>query len=106
MTVLDQDRLRARADALAEQVDHERLLQVTMGLLEIPSPSGSERGVAERYAEVLRDSGLVVEWDDEFHESPNVIGRMAAQGADAATATLQLDGHTDTVSQPHPAPTF
>jgi acetylornithine deacetylase/succinyl-diaminopimelate desuccinylase-like protein len=104
MTVLDNSSPRARADALAEQVNPTRLLQVTMSLLEIPSPSGSERGVAERYAEVLRDSGLVVELDEEFPDSPTVIGRMTWQHPVART--LQFDGHTDTVAQPHPSPTF
>jgi acetylornithine deacetylase/succinyl-diaminopimelate desuccinylase-like protein len=87
---------------LLEQVDAERLLRATMSLVEIPSPSGEERAVAERYAEILSDNGLSVSLDHEFPDSPTVIARLPGAGQGG---TLQLEGHTDTVSQPHPPPT-
>src|SRR5688572_21308738 len=91
----------AMAEQLASRVETDRLLRVTMALLELPSPSGHERAVAERYADVLSDSGLAVKLDREFPESPNVIARLRGQDPGS---TLQLDGHTDTVGQPHPPP--
>jgi acetylornithine deacetylase/succinyl-diaminopimelate desuccinylase-like protein len=104
MTTLDKDRASALAAELADMIDPSRLLQVMMSLLEIPSPSGAERAVSERYAATLRDAGMLVELDEEFAESPNVIARMSQLRPEART--LQLDGHTDTVSQPHPPPSF
>ena len=73
-----------------------------MGLIEIPSPSGSDTAVAERYAKLLRENGL---HDDKLDravpDSPTVIARLRGTGHGP---TLQLEGHLDTVSQPHPAP--
>jgi acetylornithine deacetylase/succinyl-diaminopimelate desuccinylase-like protein len=71
-----------------------------MDLVQIPSPSGEEAEVSGRLSEALAEAGMDVVLDHEFPESPNVIGRLRfAEGR-----TLQLDGHTDTVSQPHPPP--
>lgn len=86
---------------LVEQVDPERLLRSTMALVEIPSPSGQEQAVAERYAELLAECGMQVSLDTEFTGSPTVIARLSGAGQGK---TLQLEGHTDTVSQAHPPP--
>jgi acetylornithine deacetylase/succinyl-diaminopimelate desuccinylase-like protein len=86
---------------LVARVDPERLLQTTMALVEIASPSGQERAVAERYAELLSNNGLRVDLDSEFPESPTVIARLRGAGQGR---TLQLEGHTDTVAQPHAPP--
>jgi acetylornithine deacetylase/succinyl-diaminopimelate desuccinylase-like protein len=89
---------------LTERVDPQRLLESAMALIEIPSPSGSEAAVAERYAQLLRESGLhEVQLDRAFPESPSVIARLRGTGNGP---TLQLEGHLDTVGQPHPAPMF
>src|ERR1700737_871522 len=87
---------------LVARVDGDRLLRTTMSLLELSSPSGQERLVAERYAELLEENGLDVRLDREFPESPSVIGRLSH----STGRTLQFDGHTDTVAQPHPPPRF
>ncbi len=89
--------------SLIERVDPDRLLRSAMALIELPSPSGQEGAVAERYASLLRDNGLESTLDRAFPESPTVIARLhgAADGP-----TLQFEGHTDTVAQPHPPPRF
>src|SRR5690242_11744880 len=87
---------------LAARVDADRLLRTTMSLLELPSPSGEELRVTERYAELLQDNGLEVAFHRAYPESPSVVGRLAGREG----RTLQLDGHTDTVGQPHPPPRF
>src|SRR5260221_6417830 len=75
-----------------------------MALIEIPSPSGSEAAVAERFAQLLRENGLPeVQLDRAFPDSPTIIARLRGT---ARGPTLQLEGHLDTVSQPHPAPVF
>ena len=51
----------------------------------------------------LREIGLDVELDEEFPDSPSVVARRAGR---SAAPTLQLDGHTDTIDLPGPAPRF
>jgi len=90
----------AVAGELAARVDADRLVHITMSLLELPSPSGQEGAVAERYGGVLEEAGLDVVIDREFPESPTVIARLRG----GVGRTLQFDGHTDTVAQPHRPP--
>jgi acetylornithine deacetylase/succinyl-diaminopimelate desuccinylase-like protein len=78
---------------LVEQLDVERMARRTFEMVQIPSPSGEERPMAERFAEYLREAGLGVTFDAEFPESPSVIGRIGG----ARMKTLQLAGHLDTV---------
>src|SRR5579863_1863226 len=86
---------------LAKRIDPERIVDRTMELVSIPSPSGAEADVARAYASMLRSGGLDVTVDDEFPESPSVIARWhgVAEGL-----TLQFDGHLDTVPTPHTPP--
>ena len=88
---------------LAEQVDPQRITQLTLDMVRIPSPPGEERAVSEFYADVLRDAGLEVELDYEFPSSPSVVAWLRGSGREP---TLQLDGHTDTVDLPGPEPRF
>lgn len=99
------DEARTFADGIHEllsSVDSERLANRTLELVEIPSNSGAEADVAERYASYFREIGLDVVIDDEFPESPSVIARV--QGNRAPERTLQFAGHLDTVSNPHSPP--
>ncbi len=91
------------AATLAEQVDPQRITQLTLDMVRIPSPPGEERSVSELYADVLRDAGLEVELDYEFPSSPSVVAWLRGSGRGP---TLQLDGHTDTVDLPGPEPRF
>ena len=97
---MDTDRLAA---SLAEKVDPERIMQLTLDMVRIPSPPGEERAVSEFYADRLRTVGLDVEMDDEFPSSPSVVAWLRGSGRGP---TLQLDGHTDTVDLPGPEPRF
>ena len=91
------------AASLAERVDPERITQLTLDMVRIPSPPGQERAVSEFYAKELRDIGLEVEMDDEYPDSPSVIARLKGS---ANGTTLQLDGHTDAIDVPGPKPRF
>jgi len=88
---------------LAGRVDPERIKNLALDLVRIPSPPGGERAVSEFYADYLRDIGLEVEVDQEYPDSPSVIARL--RGTDG-TPTLQLDGHTDTIALEGPRPRF
>ena len=91
------------ATTLAGQVEPERIKQLTLDMVRIPSPPGEERAVSEFYADALREAGLAVEMDDEFPDSPSVVAWLRGNGGGP---TLQLDGHTDTVDLPGPEPRF
>lgn len=97
---MDTDRLAA---SLAAKVDADRIMQLTLDMVRIPSPPGRERAVSEFYAAELRRAGLSVELDSEFPGSPSVVAWLRG-GNDGPT--LQLDGHTDTVDLPGPEPRF
>lgn len=92
--------LRALARDLIAQVDADRLRDLTMEMVRIPSWPGEERAMAGHYAGLLERGGLRVEQDHACPESPSVIGRW--RGADGPV--LQFDGHTDTVPVEHPEP--
>ncbi len=91
------------ATSLAGQVEPERIKQLTLDMVRIPSPPGEERAVSEYYADALREAGLEVEMDDEYPDSPSVVAWLRGCGR---SPTLQLDGHTDTVDLPGPEPRF
>ena len=91
------------ATTLAGQVEPERIKQLTLDMVRIPSPPGEERAVSEYYADALREAGLEVEMDDEYPDSPSVVAWLRGCGR---SPTLQLDGHTDTVDLPGPEPRF
>ena len=91
------------AATLAEQVDPQRITQLTLDMVRIPSPPGEELAVSEFYADVLRGADLEVELDYEFPSSPSVVAWLRGSGKEP---TLQLDGHTDTVDLPGPEPRF
>ena len=94
---MDTDLLAA---TLSEQVDPQRITQLTLDMVRIPSPPGQERAVSEFYAQALREIGLDVELDEEFADSPSVVARLRGRGG---APTLQLDGHTDTIDPARPS---
>src|SRR4030065_9643 len=84
---------------LLNRVDAERISRLTLDLVRIPSPSGKEAEATEFFTDYLREVGLEVSLDETFPESPSIIAY--ARGSSAG-ATLQLDGHIDTVPIEHP----
>lgn len=90
-------------DKLTGKIDPERIKNLTLDLVRIPSPSGQERCAAEFYADYLRRIGLEVELDDEYADSPSVVARVKGTGGGP---TLQLDGHTDTIASEGPTPHY
>ena len=88
-------------DRLAAQVDRERLRDLTLSLVRIPSPTGDAVAVSEFYAEMVRSLGLEVEFVEDYPKSPSTIARWD-NGANGPTLTL--DGHLDTIHAEHPEP--
>jgi acetylornithine deacetylase/succinyl-diaminopimelate desuccinylase-like protein len=75
---------------------------LTLELVEVPSPTGDTAEVARLYARRLEEIGMEVELlDDVFPATPTVIGRV--RGAEPGP-TIVLNGHLDTVPIPHAPP--
>lgn len=86
---------------LTSRVSAERLRELTLALVRIPSLTGDSVAVTEFYAETVRALGLDVQVLRDFPSSPSTIARFRPQ---VGGPTLTLDGHLDTIHPPHPAP--
>ena len=84
-------------------ISPQRLLDTTYRLVSTPSPTGQERAVGLEYAACLRAIGLEVALDEEYPDSPSVIGRWPGP---PEAPVLQFDGHTDTIDVPHAPPSL
>jgi len=87
---------------LCDRVSAERLRDLTLELVRIPSPTGDAVQVTQRYAERVEEIGLPVEIDTAYPGSPSTISRWGPSGE----RQLVLDGHLDTIHAPHPAPSY
>lgn len=81
-----------REDALAK-VDEKELSRLTMDLIDIPSPMGGERAVAEYLAGRFRAVGLRTRLQEVESERFNVYGVLEGTGGGP---TLMYCGHLDT----------
>lgn len=82
---------RARSDAAA-LVDEAELVQLTKGILSIPSPLGEERPLGEFVAAELERLGFEVELQEVTNGRPNVVG---ISRGDPAYKSIMLNGHLD-----------
>src|SRR3954447_4962155 len=90
------------SEVAAVNVDGVRLRDLTLELVEVPSPTGDTADVARLYVRRLEEIGLEVELlDDVFPATPTVVGRL--RGARPGP-TVVLNGHLDTVPVPHEPP--
>ena len=83
-----------------EHIDRDRLVKLVMDLVDIPSPTGEEEGVARAvYGELQEadfDATLQPIGDDRY----NAIGRLQGQGGGKS---LMFNGHLDTSFGPEQA---
>jgi len=77
-----------------KNVDREEIANLTLDLVEIPSPTGRELEAAKFYAKFLEESGLEVQLDYIEEDRPNVIARIPGKGEGP---NLMLGGHIDTI---------
>ena len=88
-------------DRLLRQVSRERLRELTLELVRIPSPTGDAQEVTARYVRAVEQLGLSIEVLNTYPDSPSTIARYVG---DPSGPTLTLDGHLDTIHAAHPAP--
>src|SRR3954468_21989822 len=74
-------------------VDAERLTQLAVDLVSIPSPTGDEQAAGERMRAELEALGLQVLWQQVEDGRPNVVGLLEGAGGGAS---LMFNGHLDT----------
>jgi acetylornithine deacetylase len=74
-------------------IDRDRLVELAIRLVSIPSFTGSEQACAEVVREVLEEMGLHVQWQQVEEGRANVLGTWAGSGGGPA---LMFNGHLDT----------
>ncbi|MDR3637878.1 MAG: M20/M25/M40 family metallo-hydrolase [Isosphaeraceae bacterium] len=83
-------------------INRERLVETAVRLIEVPSPTGKGRAVADRLAALLGDDGFTVERPDGGYRSAPAVAVRLASGKPGRT--LQFNGHLDTVHLPFVGP--
>jgi len=86
---------------LTNRVNADRLRDLTLALVRIPSPTGDSVEATELYADTVQRLGLAVDVLYDFPQSPSTIARW---GNKRDGPTLTLDGHLDTIHAPHAEP--
>jgi len=74
-------------------IDRDRLVELALRLVSIPSFTGSEQACAEAVRDVLEAMGLHVQWQQVEDGRANVLGTWAGAGAGPS---LMFNGHLDT----------
>jgi acetylornithine deacetylase len=83
-----------------EQIDRDRLVQLTVDLTDIPSPTGFEGDMARAVYEVLETAGFDATLQPIGDERYNAIGRLQGHGGGKS---VMFNGHLDTSFGPEQA---
>jgi acetylornithine deacetylase/succinyl-diaminopimelate desuccinylase-like protein len=78
---------------LVSRVDRGRLVETASDLVDIPSPTGYEQGMAEYLRDLFGELGLHVTWQEVEEGRPNVVGVLRGEGGGRS---LMFNGHMDT----------
>ncbi len=84
-------------DAVLEQVDRHRIVEMACNLANIVSITGEEEEVAKYLGSELENLGMQVEYQYVEDGRPNVIGRLKGTGGGA---TLMFNAHMDHFDNP------
>jgi acetylornithine deacetylase/succinyl-diaminopimelate desuccinylase-like protein len=84
-------------DAVLEQVDRDRIVDVACNLADIVSITGEEEAVAKYLGSEFAKLGMEVEYQYVEDGRPNVIGRLKGSGGGA---TLMFNAHMDHFDNP------
>src|SRR5581483_6766999 len=80
------------------RIDRDRLVELAVELVSIPSPTGDELAIATRVNGLLTDMGLQVTLQEVEEGRANVLGILEGVGGGP---TLMLNGHLDTSYSGH-----
>jgi acetylornithine deacetylase/succinyl-diaminopimelate desuccinylase-like protein len=84
-------------DAVLEQVDRDRIVDVACNLADIVSITGEEEAVAKYLGSEFAKLGMEVEYQYVEDGRPNVVGRLKGSGGGA---TLMFNAHMDHFDNP------
>jgi acetylornithine deacetylase len=79
--------------AILSRIREEDIVSMCCEVINIPSPTGSEAGMAEYMRKVFRELGLNATWQPIEDTRANVIGRLEGSGNGKC---LMFNGHMDT----------
>src|SRR5437660_283204 len=82
-----------RCCRISVEVNADRLVQLAVDLVSVPSPTGDERAIGERVRGELEAIGLQVQWQEVEHGRLNVVGLWEGGGGGKS---LMFNGHMDT----------
>ncbi|MDA4112296.1 MAG: M20/M25/M40 family metallo-hydrolase, partial [Thaumarchaeota archaeon] len=82
------------AKSIADSLDTQRLVQDSLDLVNVDSPTGKEGEVGELYASKLRALGMKVVMQEVEPGRFNILATL--EGEDPDAATLMFNGHLDT----------
>ncbi len=86
---------------ILRQINSKRLIDLTMDLVNIESPTGHEKEVAEFYAKKLKELGMKVTLQEAEKDRFNVVAVLKGEGGGP---TLMFNGHLDTSFSPREDP--
>jgi acetylornithine deacetylase len=78
---------------ISVEINSDRLVELAVDLVSVPSPTGDEQAMGERVRDELAAMGLQVQWQEVEDGRPNVVGLW--QGAGGGKS-LMFNGHMDT----------
>ena len=81
------------AKKLLAQIDRDELAQLACDLVNIPSPTGQEKGVAEFILKWFHENGLKAVRQEVEVDRPNAVGILKGDGTGLS---LGFNGHMDT----------
>ena len=79
-------------DSVMQRISAERLTELAVRLVDVPSPTGSERAIAECIHAILGEVGIDCVLQEFEPDRFNAIGRVSGRGNGA---TLVFNGHMD-----------
>jgi acetylornithine deacetylase/succinyl-diaminopimelate desuccinylase-like protein len=79
-------------------VKEEEIVAMCCDVINIPSPTGEELGMAQYMQSVLQQLGLTVTWQEVEEGRANVVGRWTGSGGGK---NLMFNGHMDTSNTGH-----
>ena len=93
--------MASRYEDMLKAIQVNRIVDDLWDLVNVPSPTRSERDAVLLFSKKLEEIGVRVELDETYPNSPSVVGWLEGN---RAGATFQLAGHLDHIDKPHPAP--
>ncbi|MDP9263089.1 MAG: hypothetical protein M3O85_02080, partial [Acidobacteriota bacterium] len=84
---------RTSTDRILSHIDEQGIVAMARDVINIPSPTGEELGMAVYLCRVFEEMGLEVAWQEVEEGRANVVARLPGTGNGKS---LMFNGHMDT----------